>query len=112
MRMFSTTKLIVASGGVALALTTGAGIASAQPDVDVIVNSTCTYPQVMAALNAQDPAMGKQVSANPALTAGLQQLVADSPDGRRRTVQQWQGVPALQPYIPLITSVATSCNNF
>jgi hemophore-related protein len=110
--MLSTTKLIVASGGVALALTTGAGIASAQPDVELIVNSTCTYPQVMAALKAQDPRMAKQVSGNPALTAGLQQLVADSPDGRRRTVQQWQGVPALQPYIPLITSVATSCNNF
>ena len=41
--MLPRTKLVVASAGAALALSTGAGIASAQPDVEAIVNSTCTY---------------------------------------------------------------------
>jgi hemophore-related protein len=110
--MLSTTKLIVASSGVALAMTTGAEIASAEPDVGVIINSTCSYPQVMAALNAQDPAMAKQISTNPAANGWLQQLISSGPDGRRAMVAQAQGIPVIQQYTPLIMSVATSCNNY
>ncbi len=105
-------KLVAAAALAALPLTLGVGVASAQPDVEVIVNSTCTYPQVMAALKAEDPQMAKQVSGNPALVGGLKNLIASGPEGRRQTVQQWQNVPVLQPYVPLITRVATSCNNY
>ncbi|HEX2214440.1 MAG TPA: hemophore-related protein, partial [Mycobacterium sp.] len=59
--MRSTTKLVVASGGLALLLSAGAGIASAQPDVETIVNSPCTYPQVIAALNPDSPKLAKQL---------------------------------------------------
>lgn len=112
MHMQSTMKLVVAVSGLSLALSTGAGIASAQPDTSAIINSTCNYSQVMAALNAEDPNMAGQVSSNPALVAGLQNLIASGPEGRRQTVAQWQGVPALQPYIPLISRVANTCNNY
>ena len=110
--MVSTMKMVMAVGGLSLALTTGAGIASAEPDVSPIINSTCNYSQVMAALNAEDPNMAGQVSANPALVAGLQNLIASGPEGRRQTVAQWQNVPAIQPYIPLIAQVANTCNNY
>jgi hemophore-related protein len=80
--------------------------------VSVIVNSTCSYPQVMAALNAQSPATANQLSANPLAVAWLQQLVASPPDGRTQMVQQAQGVPAIQQYTPLIMQVANSCNNY
>jgi hemophore-related protein len=112
MKTLSLTKLAVAVGGLSVALTTGAGIASAQPDASAIINSTCTYPQVMAALNAEDPQMAGQVSSNPALVAGLQNLIASGPEGRRQTVAQWQDLPALQPYVPLISRVANTCNNY
>ena len=46
-------RLAVAVGGLALSLTAGAGVASADPVLDPIVNTTCSFPQVMAALNAQ-----------------------------------------------------------
>ena len=111
-QMLSSTKLVVAVGGLALSLTAGVGIASAGPDVSVIVNSTCSYPQVMAALNAQSPATANQLSANPLAVAWLQQLVASPPDGRTQMVQQAQGVPAIQQYTPLIMQVANSCNNY
>lgn len=110
--MHSTMKMVVAVSGLSLALTTGAGIASAQPDVSPIINSTCSYPQVMAALNAEDPNMAGQVSSNPAMVAGLQNLISSPPEGRRQIVSQWQGVPALQAYIPLISRVVGSCNNY
>jgi hemophore-related protein len=110
--MRSTTKLVVAIGGLALSLTAGAGIASAAPDVSAIVNSTCTYPQVMAALNAQSPQMAKQISGNPAANAWLQTLINSSPDGRQQMVDQAQQYPVVMQYQGLILSVANTCNNF
>ena len=110
--MLSRTKLVVAFAGLALPLSTGAGTASAQPDVSAIVNSTCTYPQVMAALNDQHPDAANELNANPLAVGWLQGLVAAPPDQRAGMVQQVQGIPALQPYLPVIFQVANSCNRY
>ncbi|MCW2624149.1 hemophore-related protein [Mycobacterium sp.] len=110
--MLSRTKLVVTSACLALSLSTGAGIASAQPDASAIINSTCTYPQVIAALNDQSPATANQLNANPLAVAWLQGLVAAPPDQRARMVHQVQGIPALQPYIGVIYNVANSCNGY
>src|SRR5262245_14103765 len=110
--MLSKTKLVVASAGLALALSTGAGIASAQPDTSSIVNSTCTYPQVMAALNAQNPGVAAELNSQPVAVGWLQNLVAAPPAQRQRMVNQVQGLPALQPYMPVIYQVAATCNNY
>ena len=106
------TKLVVASAGLALSLSTGAGIASAQPDVSAIVNSTCTYPQVMAALNDQNPGVAAELNANQLAVGWLQSLVAAPPAQRAQMVQQVQALPALQPYMPVIFQVASTCNNY
>jgi hemophore-related protein len=105
-------KLVVVSAGVALSLSTGAGIASAQPDTSAIVNSTCTYPQVMAALNDQNPGLAAELNAEPAAAGWLQSLVAAPPPQRALMVQQVQGLPELQPYMPVIIQVANTCNNY
>jgi hemophore-related protein len=110
--MLSRTKLIVTAAGVALTLSTGAGIASAQPGPSAIINSTCTYPQVMAALNDQSPATANDLNANPLAVAWLQGLVAAPPAQRAQMVQQVQGTPALQPYMPVIFQVAGTCNKY
>jgi hemophore-related protein len=112
--MLSSTKLVVASGGLALALTAGVGVgvASAEPDVSPIINSTCTYRQVMGALNAESPELANQVAETPAANAWLQRLIASPPDGRRQMIQQWQNVPAVQQYTPVILQVANTCNNY
>ncbi len=110
--MLSKTKLVVASAGLALALSTGAGIASAQPDTSSIVNSTCTYPQVMAALNAQNPGVAAELNSQPVAVGWLQNLVAAPPAQRQRMVNQVQGLPALQPYMPVIYQVASTCSNY
>jgi hemophore-related protein len=110
--MMSRTKLVVAFAGLALSLSAGAGIASATPDASAIVNSTCTYPQVMAALNDQSPETANELNANPLAVGWLQGLVAAPPDQRARMIQQVQGAPALQPYMPVIYRVANTCNNY
>jgi hemophore-related protein len=110
--MLSRTKLVIAFAGLELSLSAGAGIASATPDTSAIVNSTCTYPQVMAALNDQNPGVANELNANPLAVGWLQGLVAAPPDQRAQMIQQVQGIPALQPYMPVIFQVAKTCNNY
>lgn len=110
--MLSRTKVVVAAAGLALSLSAGAGIASAQPDASAVINSTCTYPQVMAALNDQNPGVAAELNANPLAAGWLQGLVAAPPDQRAQMVQQVQGLPGLQPYLPVIFQVASTCNNY
>ena len=97
----------VGAGGAGIAGTAAAtGTAGAQPDIDAVVNSTCTYPQVTAALNDQAP----DAAADPQVTGWLQQLIASPPDQRRGMVAQVEG--QLQPYAGLITQIAHTCNNY
>jgi hemophore-related protein len=110
--MLSRTKLVVAFAGLALSLSSGAGIASAEPNVSAIINSTCTYPQVMAALNDQNPGIANELNANPLAVGWLQGLVAAPPDQRAQMIQQVQGAPELQPYMPVIYQVANTCNRY
>jgi hemophore-related protein len=112
MGMGMTFKLVVASGCLALSLSTGAGIAAAVPDTSVIVNSTCSYPQVLAALNDQNPGVANELTTSPLATIWLQQLIASPPDGRAQMVQQAQNMPTLQPYMPVIFQVAGTCNKY
>ena len=110
--MVSTMRMVVAVGGLSLALTTGGGIASAQPDLSPIINSTCNYSQVMAALNAESPDMAEQVAASPVMVAGLQELISATPEGRTQMVSEWQNSAAVQPYIPLISRVVGTCARY
>ncbi|MGV0715484.1 hemophore-related protein [Mycolicibacterium sp. XJ662] len=114
--MRSTTKLAFASGGLAMLLATGAGmgagIASAQPDIDTIVYSNCTYPQVVAALNAESPALARQLESAPAATGWLKSLIAAGPETRRAMVAQAQATPGTEQFTPVIMRVANTCSNF
>jgi hemophore-related protein len=110
--MSSMTKSVVSSCAVTLSLVAGAGIASAAPDISRIVNTTCSYTQVINALNAQSPEVGAQFTANPAATGWLQALIASGPGQRQLMVQQAQGLPVVDEYAGLINSVTASCNNY
>jgi hemophore-related protein len=103
-----TTRMMVACGGLAVAMAAATGTAGAEPDAETVVNSTCTYPQVMAALNEQAPAS----AADPVVTGWLERLVASPPDGRRAMVAEVQAMPWLQSYTTLIFQIAGTCNNY
>jgi len=108
--MALTTKVIAGCGGLLLSLMGATGVASAQPDV--IANSTCSYSQVMAALNAQNPAVASELSASPVATAWLQSLISSPPDQRRVMFDQAMGYPGVSQYAGLINQVASSCNGY
>ncbi|MGA9491209.1 MAG: hemophore-related protein [Mycobacterium sp.] len=105
-------SLAAAAAGLALSLTAGTWVASADPDLGPIVNTTCSYPQVMAALNAQDPAAAGQFNASPMAQAALRRFLAASPSDRVAMAQQMQSSPRAQQYFGLIQGIAATCNNY
>jgi hemophore-related protein len=104
-------RLAAAVGGLTFALTAGAGVASADP-MDSVINTTCNYGQVMAALNATDPGAAAQMSASPMAQGTLRQFLASTPPRRAQMIQQMQAYPQAQQYVGLMQQVAGVCNNF
>jgi len=102
----------VAVAGLALSLSIGAGVASADPDLGPIVNTTCSYPQVIAALNAQDPAAAAQFNASPMAQSALRQFLGSPPSQRLQMAQQMESSPRAQQYLGAIQQIAATCNNY
>jgi hemophore-related protein len=111
MLRLSLTRLAAAIGGLTLALTAGAGVASADP-IDGVINTTCSYGQVMAALNATDPGAAAQFNSSPVVQGYLRQFLASSPPRRAQMAQQLQASPQGAQYVGLIEQVAGICNNY
>ena len=107
-------KLAIAAGGAALSVTGWAGVASADPnfDDDSIVNTTCSYPQVVAALNAEDPGAAQQLAATPAAQSWLGTYLASPPSQRRQMLDQARSLPQAQQYSGTVLRVAGTCNNY
>ena len=112
MPKLSLTRLAVVFGGLALSLTAGAGVASADPDLGPAINTTCSYQQVVSALNAQDPAAAAQFNASPVAQSYLRQFLASSPAQRRQLAQQALAVPGAQQQVGLVLRLANTCNNY
>ncbi len=107
----SLTKLATAVGGAAIALTAGAGIASADP-LDPVINTTCNYGQVMAALNATDPGAAAQFNASPIAQSYLRQFLASPPSKRAQMAAQIQAMPQAAAYFNDVTAVASTCSGY
>jgi|SRR5882724_2954557 len=110
--MMSRTKVVVAAAGAVLSLGFGTGIASAQPDVSTVVNTTCSYDQVISALNAHSPGSAAEFTGNPVAVAWLHQFLGAPVGERTQMIQQVQSIPAAAPYTGLVLQVANSCNNY
>jgi hemophore-related protein len=104
-------RLAAAAGGLTLALTAGAGVASADP-MDGVINTTCNYGQVMAALNATDPGAAAQFNQSPMAQGYLRQFLASPPPRRAQMAQQMQAMPQAAAYVGLVQQVAGICNNY
>ena len=112
----SLTKLTAAVGGLTLLFATGPGVASANPDLGPVINTTCNYSQVVSALNAQNPAAAAGLSASPSTQAVLRGFLASKPDQREQIVQELQNRPGSQQYFQeyagAVLQVANTCNNY
>lgn len=112
MVMLSWARSAAAAGALAVSLTAGAGIASADPDLDRVVNSNCTYDQAIAALNAQYPQAAADFNGSPMAQGFLHQFVDSPPDQRLQMAHQIEGMPGAQPYLETMKQVAKVCNKY
>ncbi|OBG17808.1 hypothetical protein A5765_05300 [Mycolicibacterium celeriflavum] len=108
----SLTRLGIGLGGLALSLAAGAGVASAQPDLGPAINSTCTYPQFVAALNAENPQAAAAFNASPIDQAAIQRFFAAGPDQRTVMAQRMVKHPGAAQAIPVLQQVFSVCNNY
>ena len=104
-------KLIVLSGGIALSLSAGAGVASAEPDMGPILNTTCTYPQVMAALDDQSPDLAEQFNAQPAAKSMLSAFLTSPLPVRQQLAQQARAILGPE-YTDTIVATANTCDEY
>jgi hemophore-related protein len=111
MMRLSLTKLAAGFGGIAIALSAGAGVASADP-MDAVINTTCTYDQVIRALNATDPANGAKLTSNQMASDILRSFLDAGPEERRAQAAQLQNYPAAAKYVSLVQRAAGICNNY
>lgn len=95
------------------------GPALADPMMDALATTPCTYAQVTAALNAQSPALATQLNGRPDMQANLEQFLALPVDQRQRQAAQQQAAlpPQLQAILtaqlgPTVTRVASTCMNY
>lgn len=100
--------VVAALAGLALSVTAGTGVAYADP----VIDTTCSYPQVIAALKAENPDLGKKVSTNPLAGVMLSNFLASDPVKRQRIVQEFQGTDWGHEYFGAMASIANSCNNY
>jgi hemophore-related protein len=105
----SLARLVVVVGALTLTWTTGAGVASAQPDLSPAINTTCTYSQAEAALIALSPDRAKEFHATPMAQTWLHAFL-DSPVEQRP--QLIEAAPQLNPYHDLVVAMANNCKNY
>jgi hemophore-related protein len=108
----SLTGLAAAVGGLALSLTAGAGVASADPDVSAMVNTTCTYDQAMRALHAENPMAAQYMDQSPPNQQFLQQFMASTPDQRMNLLRAIQHNQGADQALPIFRQMMTDCKNY
>lgn len=108
----SRTKLAVMIGGMALSVPMSVGIASAQPDLGPVINTTCSYDQVMAAMNAERPDLAAQFKAQPMALGMLRTFMNSGPVERQNTVNQIAAYPGAASYLGATLQLAGTCNNY
>lgn len=124
----SLSRIAALAGGVALAATIGAGSVNAEPSQpsqpgqpgqpgqwsaqDPAVSTTCSYAQVVAAMNAQSPQTAAEFNATPAAQSFLQNFLASPPPQRVQMLEQAQGVPEAAHFVNLVGPIASTCDNY
>jgi hemophore-related protein len=110
--MSASGQFFMSADSLSLSLTAGAGIASSDPDLGPIVNSTCSYSQLAAAVNAQGPTVAAGFNANPGLQSGLRRFLAAPTDQRMQMAHEVQRDPGIQPYLGIVQQAFNTCNNY
>ena len=116
----------VAGVGVLTAVSLSGAIASADPGDGPLIETTCSYPQLMAALQVEAPQTSARLAAHPDAQAKLQDLLALPVDERKQRVRQFldrnpdvqakidekRNTPEGQEKMQKAAAVAATCHNY
>jgi hemophore-related protein len=102
----------VVVGGLAMTLTAGVGVASASPDLDPMINTTCTYDQWVHALHDENPGPASAFDSQPASQSFMQQFIASPPAQRASMAQMVSGMPGAEQSLPVIRQAFSTCNRY
>lgn len=108
----SLSRVAVAVGASVLLLAAGVGVASAEPNIAPMVNTTCTYDQAMAALHAENPMAAKILDASPPNLQFLRTFMSSSPEQRTSLLNQIKNNPGAAQALPVFTQMMTDCVNY
>jgi hemophore-related protein len=104
----------------------GAGIASADPGDGPLIETTCSYAQLMAALQVEAPDASARLAEHPDSQAKLQAFVALPVEQRKQRLQQFldrnpdvrakidqnRSTPEGQAKIQMLAGIAATCHNY
>lgn len=122
MRLISTRSAIAIAGFAVAAAFSGTGAATADPmsDLEPLLNSSCSFSQIDAALHAVSPETAAQLDAAPAQKTAIQ-TAYEQPGDQRRTAfqtlisqQQQMGVAAATnaDFGPKLSQVVDTCSQY
>jgi hemophore-related protein len=108
-----------------LALAT-AGLASAEPGDGPLIATTCSYDQLVSALNVEAPQLASALASHPDAQAKLQELIALPVDQRkqrvkavldrnpdwRSSIEQKRNTPEGQQKVAVMARVAETCHYY
>ncbi len=108
----SLTGLALRVGGLVLASTALAGVASAAPDYGPMINTTCSYDQAMRAVHAENPSAAQYLDQSPPNQQFLQQYLASSPDQRLDMLHAIEHTRGAQQALPIFEQMMTDCTRY
>jgi hypothetical protein len=122
MMMPSVTRLTATIGGLALSLAVAPGIVSADPadgstdpgqliDNYTLINTPCTYAQLVFALKNKDTSKYNSFMAQPNLQNFLDGYIESAPDERQQILNSVLFTPQATPFLSIMVPVLATCNN-
>lgn len=111
----SLTKIAVSAGGMALALTTGAGVASADP-MEPIINelaaTTCSYDQANTALHTENPMAATYFDESPPNQEFLRIFLSSPREKRVKLLNDGRNNPGIDVALPIFQQMMRSCHKY
>jgi hemophore-related protein len=118
-------RAVVTFGGLMTAVSLSP-VASADPGDGPLIETTCSYAQLMAALQVEAPEASARLAKHPDAQAKLQQFVALPVDQRKQRLQQFldrnpdvranidqkRNTPEGQARIQMLAGIAATCHNY
>ncbi|MCB0928019.1 MAG: hemophore-related protein [Mycolicibacterium sp.] len=102
---------MVAAAGALLALLLP-GVASAEPDYSALINTDCSYDQVISAVRVQNPAAAAFLDSRPDQQDAFRTYFAQSRESRANIIEKNKTNPAAQQILDVAQGAVAACHSY